>query len=56
MMLGRWVVRAWAAVSGAGFLLLMFTTKEVTPGDIYLAAGDGIAMAVMIFLMTVEAR
>jgi hypothetical protein len=55
-MFGRWIVRTWAALSGAFYLLLLFTAQSAGLDQVYFAGGDGIAMAIMIFLMTVEAR
>ena|ERR1700722_9091425 len=56
LMLGRWIARAWAVLSVAGFIYLMFAVKTVTPGIVLAAGGDGIAMGIAIFSMTVEGR
>ncbi len=53
---GRWIVRGIAALAGLFYLLIMLQHAPVTHGEIAGAGICGIIMAILIFLMTVEAR
>jgi hypothetical protein len=56
MLFRRWIVRGVAALAGLFYLFIMLQHAPVTHGEIAGAGVCGIIMAILIFLMTVEAR
>jgi hypothetical protein len=56
MLAGRWAIRGIAVLGAFLYLRIMLQHAPVSHGEALVAGGLGILMAIMIFLMTVEAR
>lgn len=56
MLAGRWAIRGIAVLGAGLYLQTMLQHAPVSHGEILVTGGLGILMAIMVFLMTVEAR